>query len=350
MDETRGLVLNRRGRRLTVLTPAGRFITMRSPRKDIMPGEEIALTPPGVSWILANRLGPALALSALLLIASMFGWNSYLSARPALAYVTFDSTSSIELEVNDRGLVTSATSFDKGGASLLSGIDYRLKPAGQVIAALAGAQKDSGSEPPEGVILGIVPAMGESSSKTLSKLDKIERKIVKELEKLSSARNDPSPDAPGKPILPITSLRLDMETREDAKKLGISAGRAASWALSKEQARQVGQDTKPGDATPGHASTQPGSSPSKTPGKDRATDDPLTKIKKNVPSVNLDESITEKDVKEQAKIIKDRTKQWVDQVLKEMSKDQKNRKDSKTNKDNKAGKDNKSSKNRKHTP
>lgn len=344
MDERRGLVLNRRGRHLTVLTPSGRFITMRSPRAGIMPGEEIALTPRGFSWIVVNRLAPALALSAVLLVLSIFGWNGYLSARPALAYVTFDSAASIELEVNDKGLVTSATSFDEDGASLLSGIDYRLKPAGQVIATLAGAQKQSVSEPPEGVILGIVPATVDSSSKTHAKLDKIEQKIVKELEKLSSARKASPSAGPGEPELPVTSLRLDMETREDAKKLGISAGRAASWALSKEQAEHAGQDTKPGDTTPGHADPAPGNPPSKKPGQGRVTDDPLTKIRKNVPSVNLDEAIKEKDLKEQAKLIRDRTKQWVDQVLKEMSKNQKNPKGSK------AGKDNKSSKNRKVSP
>jgi hypothetical protein len=283
-----------------------------------MVGMEVDL--PATSHAFVWRLAPALALSVVLVFVSAFGYQQFLYAQPIVAYLTVDSTGSVELEINQAGLVKSATAIDEAGQQALSSIEFKNKPAEEVVAALMKAQDP---EKTAEVVVAVVPvpapeASGQSekqSKKAEKAVEKMERKVVDE-----AGHSSPN----------VTSLRLDHETRESARQLGISAGRAALWALThKEEPGSEDPGTSvetPGQEEPvkepGGEGEQPGTHPedehpgSNPPGQEKK-DDILDTIKGALPQVS-DEDLTDlneqKDNKDREKFLKDLTKDWIDQV------------------------------------
>lgn len=380
MHERRGLVIERSRNRVTAVTKDGEFVRWKD-RRDLMPGEEVVVPSPrfqGFSW---QRLVLVTCLTVIFVLSSFFGYQHYLYARPVMAYVTFDSAGetagSIELEVNDRGLVKSAVGLNEAGAEVLAAVKYEMKPVEEVLVSL----KEKVAETEE-VIVAFVPLETPPSTDSAdaeeegagkgSKKESKKREKVADLEKqvLSAIEN-------------ATTLALDIETRNQAKELGISAGRAASWALwnhksgGKPDTReteddpvqpsdtepgtavhspsQPGEGTQSGDSLPGNqgqsgVSGQPGNqsgqpdSSGPSGGQDdagddmRGTDDTddgtsgdqadnareafLSKIRGTVPRLSLDEldELDKADQKEIARKVGEVTKEWL-KAVKKMTED-----------------------------
>lgn len=368
----RGLIVERSGRKVTALRRNGDLLTFNTDRDDIMIGMEIEV-PVKVALFTWKRLAPAVALSLIIVLVSSFAYRQYLYAQPVVAYVSLDSVGSVELEVNGAGIVKSATALDAAGQEALSAVKYQNKPAGEVVQALIKAQDPENAA---GAVVALVPAADpeaqpKEAKKAKKAMDRIEEKVT---------------GGKGSTSTKVTSIRLDPEIRNSAQELGISAGRAALWALTQplikhgskagddpgspqpgsESAVGPGQSTTPtdphsaqpgGSAQPG-AATGPGATadPGKTPGpgaKPGGPTDPadskgpgsskdtdprgssgskekalLETIKGSLPKVDLDKLQNDrKNSKEQEDLLKDITKKWLQEVAKQVGKHDKDDRD-----------------------
>lgn len=240
----RGIVVGKSGRKLTVLTNSGEFVTLRSSMENVFPGTEIFLpSSKEKSGSIFKRLVPAAVLASIMIVGSFFGYQHYLYAKPLMAYVTLDCTGSVELEVNEAGLVKSATPLNEAGQEALSKLQYQNRPADEVVESLVKVQSpQEGSE----IIVAVVPV------KESPQVDQLEKEVsggaTKSAEaSVSQEAQDGSSTQPPK----VTSFRLDMSTRESARKLGISAGRAALWALTGKIVDEQGSGNPSGTGTSG---------------------------------------------------------------------------------------------------
>jgi hypothetical protein len=262
---------------ITVLTSDGQFRLVPIKNSVYMVGEQITLPDlTGISTtskctgrhtfvhFLRRRLLPIAAVASFILCASFFGYTKYLEARPVLAWVTIDlvdSPGSMELEVNDKGLIKSVTYFDEETERLASSLNLYMKPVDCAVEALL-KNKQQHNQPE--VVIGIIPVEEDAA------VDRLEEKILKDARKAAekaakqtakaaekavkqAARGGkPAEKAPKETEHPkdanpkgaetkkwftpaaINHIRLDKKTREVAKELKISAARAAIWALFDE--------------------------------------------------------------------------------------------------------------------
>lgn len=247
-----------------VLTRDGRFLRVKSRGIPPMVGEEIPLPSPFASWTSWTRWVPAAALACVMVFVSFFGYTKYIQARPAAAYVSVDSSGSVELEVNDRGLVRSAKAFDQEGEKLLSQVRYEFQPVDKVIAEMAKVESKKGSS---GFIVGFVPI------KETPQVLKFEARIREQVRK--AAANFPLPasqtgpdtgQAPGVTNPLVNTFRFTVEIREKARTMSMSPTRLLVWGLSaKSRSVQTGPSgSGPGPVGPNGSSGgkgQPGTKP-----------------------------------------------------------------------------------------
>ncbi|MGB4039956.1 MAG: anti-sigma factor domain-containing protein [Bacillota bacterium] len=298
MNSKQGLVVETSKDGITVLTSDGQFLFIPIKNSVYMVGEQIIL--PNMSGIsttgshisrrtrshavyrfLQKRLLPIAAVASLILCTSFFGYNKYLEARPAVAWVTIDLVDapvSLELEVNDKGLIKSVTCFDEESQRLASSINLYMKPVDRAVEALLRERQED--KQPE-VVIGIIPMEDRVEENSL--LDRLEEKILKDVEKAAQkaakqtaktaqkvskeatngapktnpksggtsekaykeAQQSKNLQGSGTQIsfspASISHIRLDRQTREIAKELRISATRAVLWALFHELRESRGQ-------------------------------------------------------------------------------------------------------------
>ncbi len=268
-----------------VLTRDGRFLRVKSRGIPPMVGEEIPLPSPFASWTSWTRWVPAAALACVMVFLSFFGYTKYIQARPAAAYVSVDSSGSVELEVNDRGLVRSAKAFDEEGEKLLSQVRYEFRPVDKVIAEMAKVESKKGSS---GFIVGFIPI------KETPQVTKFEARIREQVR--NAAPNFPlpttqtGPDTGQEPEMTnplVNTFRFTAEIREKARTMSVSPTRLLVWGLSaksrsvqtgpsapgpgpvgpngsagsKDQPGTPADSTQPGRPGPGTGSGQPGTKP-----------------------------------------------------------------------------------------
>ncbi len=300
MNDRQAMVLERKGKKITAMTRSGKFITLRSAHEGIMPGDTITVPSPFMASLVLGRLVPALALSAIMVFVSLFGNQGYLMARPAVAYMTLDSYGSIELVINDRNQVASAQALDEAGFEILSSVNYRLRPVEGVVADLVKAQGAKGAT---NVVISLVQATPEHEISQLE--DKVANEVAREVWKSpdgDAGDSDPAggDDPPQSPKVSVAMVTLDLDARTESKNMGISAGRAASWALSEWQSDDFDHETP-----------EAGSKSQDPPLK---VEDPLEiweTIRTELPRINLDSVV---DHEEPEKYLKDVTKQWLKEL------------------------------------
>ncbi|MBE3519557.1 MAG: anti-sigma factor domain-containing protein [Firmicutes bacterium] len=264
-----------------VLTRDGRFLRVRSRGIPPMVGEEIPLASPFAPWASWTRWVPAVALACVMVFLSFFGYTKYIQARPAVAYVSVDSSGSVELEVNDRGLVRSATAFDEKGQELLSLVRYQFQPVDKVIAEMAKIESKKGSS---GFIVGFIPI------KETPQVTKFEARIREEVRKAASnfpllptqtGQSTGGDSGVTNPL--VNTFRFTVQMRDKARAMSMSPARLLVWGLSaksratapsgpgpgspngtsggKGQPPKPGDSTQPGKTGPGTGSGQPGTKP-----------------------------------------------------------------------------------------
>lgn len=300
MNDRKAMVLERKGKKITAMTRTGKFITLRATHEGVMPGDTISVPSPFMGRLVFGRLVPALALSAIIVFLSLFGNQGYSMARPAVAYMTFDSYGSIELVINDRNQVASAQALDEAGFEILSSVNYRLRPVEGVVADLVKAQGTRGAT---NVVISLVQATPEHEISQLE--DKVANEVAREVWKSpdnDAADGDPVgiDDPYQTPKVSVAMVTLDLDARTESKNMGISAGRAASWALSEERSIKNDYVTPEADPKPEDPSFK--------------IEDPLgiwETIRTELPKINLDSVV---DHEEPEKYLKDVTKQWLKEL------------------------------------
>ncbi|HHW18541.1 MAG TPA: anti-sigma factor domain-containing protein [Firmicutes bacterium] len=300
MHRQRCLVVDIRGDKVTVLTPDGQFKNMSRQNLDLFVGEEVLVAEPEASRafpsLFGKRLALAAALSLVIIISSFFSYTRYLEARPSLAYVTVDfvdSPGSIELEVNDKGLVKSARSFDEPGEKVLSATDVHLKPVEKVVAHVVRA---CGQKGVSGVLIGIVPIKESPAVNSLEK--RVAEKARESLKELERARTQEA--GTDGVSATLNTLRLDLDIRKEAEKLNMSAARAAVWALAKKSGQGQEKEGNSGQVniTSGGDQEKPGKSAS---------------VKSTLPSVDLETLLKAQNPENQKKYIEEITRAWVEE-------------------------------------
>lgn len=256
MTREKGLVVDFDGHKVTVVTRDGRFHVFDS-NEDVLVGEEVFIPTANprkrVTWFLYRRLIPAAAIASLLLVVSFFGYTRYLEARPSVAYISLDlpeSQGSVELEVNDKGLVKNAVTFDEASSKVISEIPYKMKPVEEVIQEFLTRENTPDSSV---LIIGIIP-VDENSQ-----VDKLEKNL-RDTVGTSDGADQGSPPGKGqaKKSFNVKFMKIDMETRAMAHELGISPVKAVICALAESMgttgnqgnAQISGVSGEPGDGNP----------------------------------------------------------------------------------------------------
>ncbi len=333
MKSERGLVVERNGRKVTALTRSGDLTTFKASRDDVMVGMEVDV-PVRVPLFAPRRLAPSIALSLVIVIISSFGYQQYLHAQPVVAYVTVDSFGSVELEVNQAGRVKVATAIDSAGEDAIASVQYRNRPVQEVVADLIEAQDP---EKKSDIVVSFVPAVKDRPSE--KDAEKAEKAVDKAVEKFEKKVLDKASESTGN----VTSLRLGSDVREAARQLGISAGRAALWALSQQPNQEIDPEHDPvpdpePDPEPDPAldpvadpaptpdpEPQPSGEGKMPPGQEKK-DRLIDTIKSALPEVDnetLSDLNSKKDSKEREKFLKDITKSFLNRVIEDLGDDDK---------------------------
>lgn len=361
MSAEQCIIIEKARNHITVLTADGRFLKLPARKCEYMVGEQVSLrylseAEPyfNSSWeqvlseFFKRRLIPAAIVASLILFTSFFGYTQYLEARPALAWVTLDLVDypgSIELEVNDKGLIKSVTCFDEEGQEVISEHNLYMKSIGDAVEALLNTTEESSNSE---VVIGIIPieensAIDAFETKILKDAQKAAEKVAKEEAKRAAkadkkeaqenskeGRKGPQSEPGGssaastaaKPQVAtaaINKVRLDKEIRETAKELRISAARAALWALFEEPAPpEPLQEAEAGNEIPGLGSSgeKPGnqgqsgngqnSEPKEPPGQSKKQGDFTDSIPR--PGIN---KMNKKNPKQEKDHLSKITKKWV---------------------------------------
>ncbi|MDN5347881.1 MAG: hypothetical protein PWP65_1445 [Clostridia bacterium] len=216
----RGLVLEVKGRRVTVLTPGGDFCSFEIAGKPPKIGEEVMLTA-GISfWRRWVRVAAIAAVFLLLVLGGQalmpvfwpFAWGN-----PAY-YVSVDINPSLELTVSDRERVLEAKPLNGDGEKVLEGLSLKGKKAGEAIKLLTRSASKRGylARGSEGaVVLTVVPAQ-EGDREALLAGSRLAAALAEEVRRTLG---------PASKAVLVEATALQPVIREHALKAGLSTGK-----------------------------------------------------------------------------------------------------------------------------
>ena len=214
-----GVVVERQGRRVTVLTPQGEWRTIVL-QKGQLPqvGEEIMLPPP------PKRIPRSLAGVAVIIIALLLSLplarqvlNPVAVTEP-LYYINVDINPSLELSVNNRDRVIAARGLNSEGENLLEAIALEGEKATTAVEILASEAVRLGYFLPEqeGTMLLTVTPATNFAQDDLAEADKLGNK-------LSQAAQDIFQQAQVEAV--VQAAAVQPQIREHAIEAGLSAGK-----------------------------------------------------------------------------------------------------------------------------
>ncbi len=229
-------MLEIRGQYLIVMTSSGEFCKIPPTEGLITEGEEIEFT----HTLEANDSTPArgkryawkswtyaAAACLLLLITALPLWNMVFAS--AYATVSIDINPSFELEVNERYEVTGVHALNKDAERIVPDIDWKKHTLIEVTKDIIfEARKQGYLEKNHDVLIVPVGMKNPAASQELLEIMK------KEVPVFTSS---------GMGELTVTMMESTKEMREQARKLGISAGKYALYDSMKSIDKSLGEDS-----------------------------------------------------------------------------------------------------------
>lgn len=129
MSQSKAVVLEKRNKKITVLTSDGAFQTLRY-KGDVEIGEDIQL--PNQSYVPLWRIGTSIAAVFLLTFMGIFGWGVF-QPRTAVAMISLDINPSLQLTLDQKGEVLELESLNSDADQLITGLSLKGKAWGEAL-------------------------------------------------------------------------------------------------------------------------------------------------------------------------------------------------------------------------
>ena len=216
-----GLVVARQGNKVTVLTPAGEWRTLRPVGQLPEVGEEVMLPPlkKRPPW---QVMAAAAAIVLLLVLALPLARRAAAPPVPGLPayYVNVDINPSVELAVDEREKVISARGLNSDGEKLLAAValkDEKVVTAIQILTREAVRQGYYLPDRPGAMMVTVVPVPAEASDKPeMAAGEELGRKLTREASTILEQARVPAV---------VKAAAVQPEIRQHAAASGLSAGR-----------------------------------------------------------------------------------------------------------------------------
>jgi hypothetical protein len=235
----KAVVLEVDGRHATVLTEDGDFAVIRVTHP-IEPGQEIYGNDIGNSRIKAGlaRFPKLYAAAGIALLATLMVFApTLLPNSEVVAYVSLDSAPGVEFAVDKEGRVTNIIGEDGEIGTVIYGTDLKNRKIADVAAELASvAVRESGKS---GADLLITVSSADVKAASAKVTDKIQQDVKSGTEK-KLAEDNVKTD--------IATVKVDSQTRQDAKDMGLSTGKYVILMTAQEE----GLDINPEDMKNGN--------------------------------------------------------------------------------------------------
>lgn len=202
----KGVVLSWSKGKAVVLAADGSFVSV--PTREVQVGSEIALGRKLPLWRLASAV-------LVLVIASSILFDNY-----AMAYVTIELDSSVELGVNWRNTVVSASGLNEDGAELLKNINVKGQGLTDALDKIASATSVAGNDS-----VAIVSVTGKA------KVEQLQTTAQTALEAALEKQGGIPPQ--------VVGIMLPAALRQEAKDAGVSPGQYALALKAAEQGQDV---------------------------------------------------------------------------------------------------------------
>jgi hypothetical protein len=227
----KGIVLEIREQYLIVMTSGGEFCKVPAIDKPLAEGDEVEFTEvmeasktarPHASW----RRWTYAAACVLLLITVLPLWNMVFAS--AYAAVSIDINPSFEVEMDKQYEVTEVTALNQEAKEMLEDIDWKNRKITEVTKEILEEAREHGFLQKNHDVL-IVP-VGLKNPAASQELIRMIKQEVPALTKISTGE------------LTITLMESTKEIREQAQKMGISAGRYALYDSLKRTNKDISPD------------------------------------------------------------------------------------------------------------
>ncbi|AQS59723.1 anti-sigma factor domain-containing protein [Desulforamulus ferrireducens] len=201
----KGILLETKGPFAVVLTADGRFVRIILTTKNRTLGQEVT----GRELRLPS-LKQGLAVASVLLVIMVGLWAKML-INPAVAYVALDINPSLELAVNEAGLVIKAQGLDQEGKDLLAKVNPKNLEIYQAVELLVeGAAQNHYLNDTNNVVLTTVTPVKEDV--VVVDEGKLQTAVQKQAEKLPTS-------------VKVVSQKATLQEHQEAVNKGLSVGR-----------------------------------------------------------------------------------------------------------------------------
>ncbi len=215
----KGILLQLKGPFGVVMTADGRFVRVFVTTKDCIPGQEVE----GRELTLPS-LKQGLAVASILLILLTGLWANF-RINPAVAYVALDINPSLELAVNDTGVVIGAKGLDQDGRDLLAKVHPKKLEIYRAVELLVeGAAQSHYLNDRNNVVLTTVTSIKENA--VVIDEEKLQLAVKKKAEKLTTP-------------VKIVSQEATAKEHKEANHRGLSVGRYLIYQGSSHKGKEV---------------------------------------------------------------------------------------------------------------
>ncbi|MDN5345190.1 MAG: hypothetical protein PWQ18_1304 [Clostridia bacterium] len=219
LNAERGLVLERKGNRVIVLTPAGEWRSLYLPDQSPAIGEEIML-PPVKRKPFWPAVAGAAAIILLLILALPLARRAVRPLPPGepVYYVTVDINPSVELAVDNQERVASARGLNSDGEKLLASLALKEEKIATAIKLLTREAVRQGYYLPDregAMVVAVIPASG-AEEKQLAAGNDLGQKLTREARDILQQARVPAV---------VEAAVVQPEIRQHAEASGLSAGK-----------------------------------------------------------------------------------------------------------------------------